>query len=338
MREGQFYKRMNDTIVQCRLCNHFCLISNNNFGTCRVRKNKSGRLFSLVYGYPVAMNIDPIEKKPLFHFMPGSNTYSIGTYGCNFSCLNCQNWDISQTKNIELRIESLDFLEPEKIVEEALGNECQSISFTYNEPTIFSEYALDIMEIAHNYGLKNVWVSNGYMSEDLFSRLIPNLDAINIDLKSLDEQFYKEICGARLKPILDNLKRIKSEQIHLEITTLLIPGYTDEIEMLYKLAEFIATDLDTDTPWHISKFNPEISWKLKTLKPTGEDILYEAYEIGKEIGLKYVYIGNVPGDQKENTYCPSCGELAIRRLGYNIERQDNNGRCEYCDKSLDIID
>jgi pyruvate formate lyase activating enzyme len=338
MREAEFYEKLNDNAVQCRLCNHFCLIKNDDSGICGVRKNKNGRLFSLVYGYPVALNIDPIEKKPLFHFLPGTNTYSLGTFGCNLACQNCQNWDISQLKKLEPKISNLDHYEPERIVEEALGNECKSISYTYNEPTVFAEYALDIMEIARSYGLKNVWVSNGFMSDDLLDRLIPLLDAINIDLKSMDGEFYKENCGARLEPVLANLKRIKSEQSHLEITSLIIPGMTDEIESLYRLAEFIAVDLDTDTPWHISKFSPEISWKLKSLKPTGEDVLYEAYEIGKEAGLKYVYIGNVPGDQKENTYCPSCGELAIRRLGYNIERQDNDGRCEYCDKSLDIID
>jgi len=337
MKEAQFYKTLTNNEVQCRLCNHFCRLREGQIGLCRTRKNKDGRLYSLVYGYPAVLNVDPIEKKPFFHFLPGSLTYSLGTLGCNFVCRNCQNWDISQAKNIETKLKQIDFWLPEKIVENALGDGCQSIAYTYNEPTVFAEYALDIMRLAHKNGLKNIWVSNGFMSAEALNSILPYLDAINVDLKSMDENFYRENCGGHLKPILENLKLIKQEQVHLEITTLVIPTLSDDLEMLQKLANFIVSELDTDTPWHISRFSPEISWQLKNLPTTGDDILYEAYEIGKEAGLKYVYLGNVPGDQKENTYCPQCGELAIRRLGYHIERLDNNGHCSYCDRSLDII-
>ncbi len=337
MNEAKFYKTLNNNQVQCQLCNNFCLINNGKTGICRARKNIKGALYSLVYGYPAALNIDPIEKKPFFHFMPGSISYSLGTLGCNFTCANCQNWDISQCKNIEDKVKNLDFISPEKIIEDALGNSCQSIAYTYNEPTIFGDYALDIMKLAQQNKIKNVWVSNGFMSEKFLKAILPYFDAVNIDLKSMNDNFYKDNCSARLKPILKNLKIIKQEQVHLEITTLIIPTLTDDIEMLERLTEYIVTELDDDTPWHISKFSPEISWKLKNLPPTGDDIIYQAYEIGKEAGLKYVYVGNMPGDQKENTYCPKCGELAIRRMGYHIERLDNNGRCSHCDRNLDIV-
>ncbi len=325
-------------LLSCTLCNHYCTIKEGRTGICGVRKNAGSFISSLVYGYPVAVNSDPIEKKPLFHFLPGSATYSIGTFGCNLVCQNCQNFQMSHPKQVEDQIEELIFTPPEKIVEEALANECTSISYTYNEPTVFSEYARDIMELARECGLKNVWVSNGYMSKECLDDLLYLIDAVNIDLKSFDERFYAEQCGSRLKPILENIVRIKRDQVHLELTTLIVPTLSDDPDMLRSIAEFIAGELDTDTPWHISRFSPEISWKLKKLPPTGEDIIYEAYDIGKEAGLKYVYVGNLPGDQKENTYCPSCGELAIERYGYQIERFDSHGACSHCDKSLDIVD
>lgn len=338
MTEAKFYQNLSGNQVQCSLCSHRCVIDNNKTGLCEARKNRNGTLYALNYGYPISMNIDPIEKKPLFHFQPGTLSYSVGTLGCNFVCSNCQNWSISQAKNIQGKVKDMDYIPPEKIVEEALGNGCQSIAYTYNEPTVFAEYALSIMRLAREAELKNVWVSNGYMTEEALGEIIPLLDAINVDLKSFDDSFYQDNCNSRLQPILDNLKILKQEQVHLELTTLIIPGLTDDIQKLEQLVEFISTDLDDDTPWHISKFSPQISWKMKDKPATGDDIIYEAYEIGKEAGLKYVYVGNVPGDQKENTYCPKCGELAVRRLGYHIERLDNSGHCSYCDRNLDLIE
>lgn len=338
MKEAEFYKKLdNNNKVQCRLCNHFCYIDDGLTGICRVRKNEKGKLYSLVYGYPVALNIDPIEKKPLFHFSPGSFAYSLGTLGCNFRCTNCQNWDISQTTDIESKIKYLDFIPAEKIIKGALAAGCQSIAYTYNEPTIWTEYALDIMKLARKNKLKNVWVSNGYMSGNCLEAILPYLDTANIDLKSMDEDFYKKKCGAKLAPVLDNLKMLKKKKIHNEITTLIIPGLSDNPAMLEKIAEFITIELSPETPWHISKFSPEISWKLKNLPETGDEIIYKAYAIGKKAGLKYIYTGNMPGDDKENTYCPACGQLAIRRLGYQIERLDKNGRCAKCGKNLDIV-
>lgn len=338
MHEAKFYKKLNNNIVQCQLCSHFCAIKNGNVGICRTRKNKDGKLYSLVYGYPIATNIDPIEKKPLYHFQPGSLSYSLGVLGCNFRCANCQNWDISQATDIENKVKNIDFVEPEKIVEEAIGNDCKSIAYTYTEPTIFTEYALDIMKLARENNIKNIWVSNGFMSKQCLDAILPYLDAINVDLKSIEDEFYKNICHARVKPILENLKTIKQEGVHLEITTLIIPSLSSNEEMLEKIADFIAAELDIDVPWHLSKFSPEISWKLKDLPATGDDLIYRAYEIGKDTGLKYVYVGNIPGDQKENTYCSKCNELAVRRMGYYIERLDNKGRCAACDKNLDIVE
>jgi len=338
MKEARFYKAEKNNSVKCFLCGHNCLINENQPGICNVRVNKGGKLYSFNYGYPVMQNIDPVEKIPLFHFMPGSLTYSLGNFGCNFKCDNCQNYSISQMENINERVEKADFVMPERIIEEAIGNDCQSVAYLKSEPTVNCEYALDIMRLAHANGLKNIWVSNGFMSKDCLSAILPYLDAVNVDLKSMDTDFYQHNCSAKLKPVLENLKILKQEQVHLEISTHIIPTLSDDSDMLCELAEFIAVELDADTPWHLAKFYPDLSWKLKNLPITGEDSIYQAYEIGKDAGLKYVYVGNIPGDQKENTYCPKCDELAIRRLGYNIERFDNNGRCVYCDRSLDIIE
>lgn len=338
MKEAKFYKQEKNNITNCSLCQHSCNISENEKGICQIRVNKNGKLYTLNYGQPVAQNIDPIEKKPLFHFFPSSQTYSIGTLGCNFKCENCQNHKTSQFGSDINKYGNIDFVTPDRIVEEAIGNDCSSISFTYNEPTVFCEYALDIMRLAHANDLKNVWVSNGYMSKECLNAILPYLDAVNIDLKSMDKDFYKHNCNAKLDFVLENLKKIKQEQIHLEITTLIVPTLSDDIGMISDLAEFIANELDADTPWHLSKFYPDVSWKLKNLPITGEDVIYEAYDIGKDVGLKYVYVDNIPGDQKENTYCPKCKELAIKRFGYSVERFDNNGRCAYCDRSLDITE
>ncbi|MCX6796288.1 MAG: AmmeMemoRadiSam system radical SAM enzyme [Candidatus Falkowbacteria bacterium] len=223
MEKASLYKQLNDSTIQCELCNHFCVIKDGRVGICRVRKNKKGSLYSLVYGQPVAMNVDPVEKKPLFHFQPGSLTYSLGTYGCNFACANCQNWDISQETNIEKKLANLPFVAPEEIINETIANDCQSISYTYNEPTVFTEYALKIMKLAHQQKLKNIWVSNGYMSKQCLEKIIPFLNAINIDLKSFTEKFYQENCHARLQPILNSLQFLQEQQVHLEITTLIIP-------------------------------------------------------------------------------------------------------------------
>jgi pyruvate formate lyase activating enzyme len=338
MQASRFFTPVKNGKIKCGLCNHFCLIDPGKTGICRSRINKEGKLYSAVYGYPANTGVDPVEKKPLYHFKPGSLAFSFGTMGCNFSCANCHNWKLSQMEDIENEMDDMDFMPPEKIICAALEEGCQSIAFTYNEPTIFTEYALDIMKLAYKNDLKNIWVSNGYMSTECLDAIMPYLDAVNIDLKSMDENFYKHNCNSKLKPVLENLTALKQEQAHLEITTLIIPSINDDLDELSGLAEFIANELGTDTPWHISRFSPKNSWKLKDAEETEDDIMYEAFEIGKNSGLKYVYVGNMPGDQKESTYCPKCGELAIARSGNGVERFDSRGRCAYCDRNLDIID
>lgn len=302
-----------------------------------MRKNIDSKLYSLVYGRPVSLNIDPVEKKPLFHFLPGSFTFSLGTLGCNFRCANCQNWTISQPEINETILLNNKIISPEKIVSEALKNNCQSISYTYNEPTVFAEYALDIMKLARKNGLKNIWVSNGYMSSDCLEQIMPYLDATNIDLKSFDNNFYLKNCGAKLESVLDNLKTLKQNKIHLEITTLIIPSLSDDLGMLKNLSSFIASELGDDVPWHISRFFGDISWKLEKTQPTEISLLEKIYKIGQEQGLKYIYVGNVTDSKLENTYCPNCHELAIGRIGYNIKRFDNKGRCKKCKTDLNII-
>lgn len=336
MREALLYKKLKSNSVQCELCNHFCVIKNNNSGICLCRVNRGGILTNIIHGKLTSINVDPIEKKPLFHFLPGSLTYSLGTYGCNFTCKNCHNWTLSQEDNLEDKSRELEEISPEKIVEDCLQNNCKSIAYTYNEPTIPLEYYLEIMKIAHKNNLKNVWVSNGFMSEKCLSLIMPYLDAVNIDLKSFEDNTYKEYFGARLEPVLSNLKTLHNEQIHLEITTLIIPGLSNDVEMLSNISNFIANNLDVDVPWHISKFSASISYNLKHKQDTSDSDIYSAYEAGKQSGLNFIYVGNMPGDQKENTYCYNCGELCIRRFTYSVERFDINGSCPKCDHILGI--
>lgn len=297
MKEALLYRKLPENKVQCRACSHFCLVEEGERGKCGVRENKGGRFYSLVYGQPCALNIDPIEKKPLFHFLPGTASLSLATIGCNFACFCCQNWQISQVMGrsaLPQIGEGLPFPDsPLKIVEMAIKQGCPSISYTYTEPTVFLEYALDIMKLAKKAGLKNVWVSNGFFSEETFELILPYLDAANIDLKSFDDEFYKKYCSARLQPVLDNLKRLKQAGVWLEITTLVIPTLSDSPAMLEKIARFIKEDLGPETPWHLLRFFPDISWKLQNLPATPLSTLEAAGEIGQRHGLKNVHLGNV---------------------------------------------
>lgn len=327
---ARFYKKLRDNKVGCELCNHLCIISEESTGICRVRKNIKGELYSLVYGRPAAINIDPIEKKPLYHFLPSSRTFSVGTFGCNFHCKNCHNYELSQA---DINSITPEFVEPERIVAGALKGKCPSISYTYNEPTIFLEYALDIMKLAKDKGLKNVWVSNGFTYQETLKEVIPFLDAINVDLKSMDGQFYQEVASARVEPVLDNLKFLHQAGVHLEITTLIIPTLSDGSDMLRRLTSFIASELGQEVPWHISRFSSAISWKLKDFPETDIASLKKAYAIGKEAGLKYVYAGSLD----ENTYCPTCKELVIERSFYRTTKRDINGQCPKCKQNLNIV-
>ena len=336
MKEAILYKKLTGKKVQCLNCAHYCIIEDKKRGICGVRENQDGKLYSLVYGKACAINIDPIEKKPFFHFLPGSQSLSIATVGCNFSCLNCQNWTISQAPKIFKRIKGEE-ISPEKIVEIALKNHLPSISYTYTEPAIFSEYALETMKIAKEKGLKNNWVTNGFWSKELFEIVYPYLDAANVDLKGFNDEFYIKVCGTRLQPVLNTLIRLKKKKFWVEITTLVIPTLNDDEKTFRGIAKFIKEELGEETPWHISQFCGAISWKLQNLSDTPVETLKRAYKIGKEIGLKYVYTGNVPGLPTEDTFCPKCNTLCIDRTNYIIHRHDKNGKCPRCGADLNII-
>jgi pyruvate formate lyase activating enzyme len=336
MREVYLYKKLKNKKVQCQSCAHCCLILPGKRGICGVRENQDGKLYSLVYGKACAIHIDPIEKKPFFHFLPGSHSLSVATVGCNFKCLSCQNYDISQMPQLTWKIEGQE-ISPKEIVKIALKNKLPSISYTYTEPAIFSEYALDTMKLAKKAGLKNNWVSNGFWSKELFDLISPYLDAANIDLKSFEDDFYLKYCGGRLQPVLDTLKGLKNKEIWVEVTTLVIPTLNDKEEIFENIANFIKNDLGLETPWHVTQFSGAISWKLQNIPDTPPQTLEKAHQIGKEAGLKYVYTGNIPGLPTEDTYCPKCGTLAINRTGYFIARHDEKGKCPKCGENLNLI-
>jgi pyruvate formate lyase activating enzyme len=305
-------------------------------GICGVRENREGKLYALTYGKAISEAIDPIEKKPFYHFLPGTKSLSIATLGCNFRCDNCQNWQISQGSKGEAVIDGFD-LPPEKVIEDAQKEDCPSIAYTYTEPTIFFEYAFDCMKLAKKEGIKNVFVTNGYMTKEMLKMAKGYLDAANVDLKFFDDKMYLSNCGGHLAPILDNLKTMRKLGIWVEITTLSIPTLSDSKEMFEKIAQFIKNELGSEVPWHLSRFSADISYKLNNLKDTSLNTLEMAYEIGKKAGLKYVYLGNVPGHQGENTFCPKCGTKVIERIGYQIKRFDRNGRCPKCVYKLELI-
>jgi pyruvate formate lyase activating enzyme len=330
-----FYEKLDGNVVKCNLCSHRCgRITNSKRGICGIRENRDGTLYSLVYGKAVARAVDPIEKKPLFHFLPGSKAYSIATVGCNFRCGNCQNFEISQMPR-ERNVIIGEEVTPEEIVAAAKQYKCESIAYTYTEPTIFFEYAYDIAKIASKEGIKNVFVTNGYITEGALVEIKPYLDAANIDLKTLSADFYRKNCGARLSPVLDSIRLHKSLGIWIEITTLIIPTLNDSEENLRKIAEFIK-DVGEDIPWHISRFNP--MYQLLDLPRTSIATLHKSREIGLEVGLRYVYEGNVPGEVGENTYCYNCGKPLIRRHGYAIlENKIKDSECPYCGAKIDGV-
>ncbi len=338
MRKARFYSKTNG-FVRCTACRHSCILRNGQVGVCGVRANIDNSLYSLVYGKPLAIHIDPIEKKPLFHFLPSSRALSIGTFGCNFSCLFCQNHEMSQgVKNKPLKevIGIIDRysenLDPEEIVDMALMNNVEVIAYTYNEPTVFAEYFLDTARIAKRKGIKNVLVSNGYFSYNLLRRIVKVIDAVNIDLKSINPDFYRRIVGANLEYVLRNISLLK-KYLWVELTTLIIPGENDGEQELRAIAKWIYS-LDPNIPWHISRFFP--FYKMMDKNSTPIDTLFNAYNIAKSEGLRHVYIGNYPSD-KENTYCPKCGALLIERSMYNVRIVDldlEKGICKKCGEKI----
>ncbi len=338
MKESYLYKKLENKKVQCDTCSQKCFIAENKFGICGVRKNIGGKLFALNYDKAISESIDPIEKKPLFHFLPGTRSLSVATVGCNLRCGNCQNWQISQLVKTDKNLLNVgENLSPEKIVNHAMENKCPSISYTYTEPTIFLEYALDTMKLAKKKNIKNIWITNGFMSDETLDLVMPYLDAANVDLKSFDDKFYKIHCGAKVKPVLENLEKIKKAGIWTEVTTLIIPTLSDDEKILENIAEFIFNKLGSETPWHISAFSGAISYKMQNIPDTPVEKIYQAYEIGKKAGLKYVYTGNVLDDTRENTYCSNCEELVIKRTGFTVERFDKKGKCGECGKSVNLI-
>jgi len=320
------YEKLGEGKVQCYLCSHRCQIAPGRRGICAVRENREGTLYSLVYGKVITKHVDPIEKKPLFHFHPGSKSYSIATVGCNFRCEHCQNYSIAQYPKEYPDIPGEE-ITPEQIVKEAEMSGCLSISYTYTEPTIFFEFAYDCARLAKEKGIKNVFVSNGYTTPEATRLIAPYLDANNIDLKG-DDNFYKKICGARQQAVLDTIKLMKELGVWVEITTLIIPSYNDSEDFLKRIVGFMKS-VDESMPWHVTQFYP--TYKLLDQPRTPVKTLRMARDIGLKAGLKHVYEGNVPGEGGENTYCPSCGELLIERFGYTIGSiKMKNSKCLKC--------
>jgi pyruvate formate lyase activating enzyme len=335
MKEAMFYEKVDGNKVKCGLCRFRCLIGDGGRGICAVRENRGGTLYTLVYGKAVAEHVDPIEKKPLYHFFPGSKSYSVATVGCNFRCLHCQNYSISQAPRDSLSIAGFE-LTPEAIVTKALAAGCCSISYTYTEPTIFYEYAYDTAVLAHAAGLKNVFVTNGYITPEALAHIRPYLDAANIDLKGFSEKFYREVVHAMLNEVLDSVVEYKRQGIWIELTTLIIPGWNDSDGELLGIARFIAEKIGVETPWHVTQFYP--TYRLTDRPATPVATLRRARQFGLEAGLRYVYEGNVPGEGGENTWCPSCGKLLLQRCGFSIgENWIREGRCPQCRSVIDGV-
>lgn len=335
MKEALYYEKLEDHKIHCFLCRHHCKINEGKRGLCGVRENKGGTLYTLVYGFPCSYHVDPIEKKPLFHFYPGSRAFSIATAGCNFRCRHCQNHEISQMPREEGHIYGQK-MGPSEVVEMAVKAGCKSISYTYTEPTIFYEYALDCARLAKEKGISNNFVTNGYIEEEPLRNIRPFLDGANIDLKGFTDDFYKKVCGAELQNVLATIKAYRALDIWIELTTLVIPGYNDSDEEFRSIARFIKDDLGVETPWHVSAFYP--TYKLTDAPRTPAKTLQRAREIGVEEGLRYVYTGNIPGADGESTYCWGCGKLLIGRYGYTISEYNlEDGVCVFCGARIDGV-
>jgi len=332
MKEAILYEKLENKIVHCYLCAQHCKIGDGKFGFCGVRQNIGGVLYTHTYGKVIAANIDPIEKKPLYHFLPGSKSFSIATIGCNFHCGFCQNWEISQSA-FKDGFDDLggQVFTPEKIVEEALKGKCQSISYTYTEPTIFFEYAFEIAKLANEKGLYNNFVTNGFMTKDCLEKIKPYLNASNVDLKFFRDDSYRKICAGALAPVLNSIRLMREFGIWVEITTLVVPGENDSEEELNGIAKFIA-DVDRNIPWHVSRFHPDYKFRDYTATPI--DTLKKAEELGKNCGLKYVYVGNVQGFGN-GTHCHNCNKLLIKREIFSIsEYSIKKGKCPFCNTSI----
>jgi pyruvate formate lyase activating enzyme len=327
LQQAWLYEKARGEAVICNLCAHRCFIPPGQSGICKVRENRAGILYTLVSDHVIAQHVDPIEKKPFFHFLPATRSFSIAAAGCNFHCRFCQNWEISQLPRLREELVLGDHITPEAIVHEALRSRCRTIAYTYTEPTIFFELAYTTAKLAASRGLKNLFVSNGYITSEALKMIQPYLDAVNIDLKGFNDKRYRRICGAKLQPVLDSIRLAKELGIWLEVTTLVIPGHNDSDDELEQMAAFLA-DVDCDIPWHLSAFFP--AYQMLDTRPTNRETLIRAWEIGKAAGLHYVYCGNLP-DLHADTSCYRCGRILIERRGFRVTPKfPENGRCPAC--------
>lgn len=334
IKEAMLYDELPEGKVHCKVCGWSCIISPGRVGACKIRKNLEGKLFSLIYSSATSEAVDPIEKKPVFHYLPGSLCYSLGTVSCNFRCKNCQNWTISQVRLDEaLTVE----ISPQEAVRRAQATRCKSIAWTYNEPAIWFEYTYDTAKLARKAGLKTVYVTNGYITQEALRTIAPYLDVFRVDIKSLSEGFYREICGARLAPVLEASRLARELGMHIEVITLIIPTLNDSLEEITNLVRWVRDNLGANTPLHFSRFHPH--YKLGRLPPTPVSTLEKAYEIAKQEGIRYPYLGNVFGHRYEDTYCPKCNELLIARSGFSIKRNKitENKKCPRCGEGIDIV-
>jgi pyruvate formate lyase activating enzyme len=330
LHEARFYKKIDELTVQCELCHRGCTLSNGTRSFCRAREPKEGKLYSLVYGRACAVHIDPIEKKPLFHFLPGTPIFSVATSGCNFRCKFCQNWQISQVPPEETYNEELS---PQEIVEQTLKNNCPSIAYTYTEPSIFYEYMLDTARLAKIKGIKNMYHSNGSLNQKPVEELSLYLDGANVDLKGFTQEFYSEVCAGYLETVLETLKTLKKNGVWLEITNLIVPTLNDDLDKIKQMCIWIKENLGSDVPIHFSRFWPQ--YKLTTLNPTPAETLEKARQIAQDVGLNFVYLGNIPGNPAENTYCPRCKKALIQRSGFSVLSNNIiNGRCKFCGRQI----
>ena len=331
IKEAMLYEALDNNKVHCFLCNHHCKINDSKFGFCSVRQNKDGTLYTYAYGKAISANVDPIEKKPLFHFLPGTLSFSVATEGCNFRCAFCQNWQISQISKTKAPDLSGYELAPEDIVSRATDAGCRSIAYTYTEPTIFFEYAFDTAKLAKEKGLSNIFVTNGFMTTEALNEIHPYLDACNVDLKSFRDDFYKKVCHGHLEPVLESIRHMRKLDMWVEVTTLVIPDQNDDEKELTEIARFIA-GVDVSIPWHISRFHPDYQFTDSGATPM--ETLRKAYTIGRKEGLKFVYIGNVAGES-EDTICPSCGQTLINRRGFLLEENEvKDSRCPSCGETI----
>ncbi len=332
-REARFWEKKENNKVQCNLCPHRCIIPDGKRGICKVRENDGGKLFTLIYGSASSIAMEPIEKKPLYHFYPNSCVFSMGTVGCNMFCKHCQNYSISSIGPDDIYLRELNVDEPAKLAKQ-YG--CRGIAWTYNEPTIWHEFSIDASKIAKKEKLYVVYVSNGYINEDPFREVSKYIDAINIDVKAFNDDFYKKITGAKLQPVLDTCILAKELNLHLELTYLIIPGKNDSMDEIGRFCDWVLNNVGADIPVHFSRFYPH--YKMADVPPTPLDTLLRAYSLANDKGLRYVYLGNVPHGDYENTYCPKCGNLLIERHGFSSEIKGIiNGKCSRCGMKIPVI-